>query len=117
MSKQRYISLITHQQNWWGLQTVSYVYDHFGNVGLQKYNGTTAFERFADRSGNVIKEKDYINNYQFENSYDNSGNILNKHQQTLDPTANYPTGTAYGNVYEYYDTECKDPYYYFINPI
>ncbi len=57
-------------------QTVSYVYDHFGNVAQQKYNGTTAFERFADRSGKVIKEKDYINNYQYENSYDTTDRLV-----------------------------------------
>lgn len=59
-------------------QTVSYVYDEYGNVKTRKYNGTTAFSWYTDRSGSVIREQDHQSNFLYDYTYDSTGRLVRK---------------------------------------
>ncbi len=57
-------------------QTVSYVYDEYGNTETVNYNGTRAFSWYADRGGNVIKERDFLHNLVYDYTYDSTGRLV-----------------------------------------
>ena len=82
-------------------QSVSYTYDAFGNVATRKYNGQTAFSWNSDRSGKVVREKDYINNYMYDYTYDSTGRLVRKAAKDL--TAAYNENSTWYNLEYGYD--------------
>lgn len=84
-----------------------YTYDKNGNITQIKQDGVLSNKYVYDALNQLREEYNYIENYYINYSYDTSGNILNMYQQTLDPTYGYPSGTPYGNNYEY-DNIWKD---------
>ncbi|MCH5296100.1 MAG: RHS repeat protein, partial [Ruminococcus sp.] len=82
-------------------QTVGYTYDAFGNVCAQKYNGTTAFTWTADRSGTVTRERDYINDIQYDLTYDSTGRLVRK--TAKDTSGSYNTNNSWYTLEYSYD--------------
>ena len=82
-------------------QSVSYAYDQFGNISSRKYNGTTAFTWNSDRSGNVVRENDLINNVQYDYTYDSTGRLVRK--TAKDTTKAYNANSLWYNLEYGYD--------------
>ena len=85
-----------------------YSYDANGNITEIKQNGKLINKYTYDSLNELKEEYDYVNKFYINYSYDGAGNLQNKYEQVLDPNYGYPTGTQYGNTYEYTDTSWKD---------
>ncbi len=57
-------------------QTVDYNYDKYGNVRELFYNGTLAFSSISDKTGTIMRHKDFVNNRQFDYDYDTTGRLV-----------------------------------------
>ena len=85
-----------------------YSYDANGNITEIKQNGKLINKYTYDSLNELKEEYDYVNKFYINYSYDGAGNLQNKYEQVLEPNYGYPTGTQYGNTYEYTDTSWKD---------
>lgn len=81
--------------------SVEYTYDQFGNTNSKSYNGNTAFVWQADRSGKITREKDYINNLQYDLTYDSTGRLVRK--TAKDTTKAYNANSLWYNLEYGYD--------------
>lgn len=81
-------------------QTISYSYGAYENISEQKYNGNTAFRWLTNRSGDVVKELDYVNNTTYGYTTDSTGRTV--HQSAVNGT-NSSSGnhTWYSADYSY----------------
>lgn len=82
-------------------KSINYTYDAFGNTSSIKYNGQKAFEWTADRSGNVVRENDLINNVQYDFTYDSTGRLVRK--TAKDTTKAYNANNLWYNLEYGYD--------------
>ena len=57
-------------------QTVNYNYDKYGNVKELFYNGKLAFSFLSDKTGSVMRHKDFVNNRQYDYDYDTTGRLV-----------------------------------------
>ena len=57
-------------------QTVNYNYDKYGNVKELFYNGKLAFSFLSDKTGTVMRHKDFVNNRQYDYDYDTTGRLV-----------------------------------------
>ena len=57
-------------------QNVNYNYDKYGNVKELFYNGKLAFSFLSDKTGSVMRHKDFVNNRQYDYDYDTTGRLV-----------------------------------------
>lgn len=61
-------------------QTIDYVYDNYGNIGYVKYNGSTVFRWYSNRSGAITRGMDLKNKYIFSYDYDTTGRLVRQNK-------------------------------------
>ena len=64
-------------------QTVNYNYDKYGNVKELFYNGKLAFSFLSDKTGSVMRHKDFVNNRQYDYDYDTTGRLVRQEKTDI----------------------------------
>ena len=67
-------------------QTVNYNYDKYGNVKELFYNGKLAFSFLSDKTGSVMRHKDFVNNRQYDYDYDTTGRLVRQVKTDISKT-------------------------------
>ena len=79
-------------------QTVNYNYDKCGNVKELFYNGTLAFSFLSDKTGSVMRHKDFVNNRQYDYDYDTKGRLVRQVKTDISKT---DAENKFVSAYEY----------------
>ena len=79
-------------------QTVNYNYDKYGNVKELFYNGKLAFSFLSDKTGSVMRHKDFVNNRQYDYDYDTTGRLVRQVKTDISKT---DAENKFVSAYEY----------------
>ena len=79
-------------------QTVNYNYDKYGNVKELFYNGKLAFSFLSDKTGSVMRHKDFVNNRQYDYDYDTTGRLVRRVKTDISKT---DAENKFVSAYEY----------------
>ena len=79
-------------------QTVNYNYDKYGNVKELFYNGKLAFSFLSDKTGSVMRHKDFVNNRQYDYDYDTTGRLVRQVKTDISKTE---AENKFVSAYEY----------------
>ena len=79
-------------------QTVNYNYDKYGNVKELFYNGKLAFSFLSDKTGTVMRHKDFVNNRQYDYDYDTTGRLVRQVKTDISKT---DAENKFVSAYEY----------------
>ena len=79
-------------------QTVNYNYDKYGNVKELFYNGKLAFSFLSDKTGSVMRHKDFLNNRQYDYDYDTTGRLVRQVKTDISKT---DAENKFVSAYEY----------------
>ncbi len=101
------VKSITYKQGDKVIAKYSYEYDDNNNISKVYENDELVEEYTYDNNNQLYRLKDYKNHKQVIYSYDNGGNINNTNEQYMD-SIGLTSGSLYGGIYCYNDTEWKD---------
>ena len=101
------VKSITYKQGEKVIAKYSYEYDDNNNISKVYENDELVEEYTYDNNNQLYRLKDYKNHKQAIYSYDNGGNINNTNEQYMD-SIGLTSGSLYGGIYCYNDTEWKD---------
>ena len=79
-------------------QTINYNYDKYGNVKELFYNGKLAFSFLSDKTGTVMRHKDFVNNRQYDYDYDTTGRLVRQVKTDISKT---DAENKFVSAYEY----------------
>ena len=79
-------------------QTVNYNYDKYGNVKELFYNGKLTFSFLSDKTGSVMRHKDFVNNRQYDYDYDTTGRLVRQVKTDISKT---DAENKFVSAYEY----------------
>lgn len=79
-------------------QTINYNYDKYGNVKELFYNGKLAFSFLSDKTGSVMRHKDFVNNRQYDYDYDTTGRLVRQVKTDISRT---DAENKFVSAYEY----------------
>ena len=79
-------------------QTVNYNYDKYGNVKELFYNSKLAFSFLSDKTGSVMRHKDFVNNRQYDYDYDTTGRLVRQVKTDISKT---DAENKFVSAYEY----------------
>ena len=79
-------------------QTINYNYDKYGNVKELFYNGKLAFSFLSDKTGSVMRHKDFVNNRQYDYDYDTTGRLVRQVKTDISKT---DAENKFVSAYEY----------------
>ena len=79
-------------------QTINYNYDKYGNVKELFYNGKLAFSFLSDKTGAVMRHKDFVNNRQYDYDYDTTGRLVRQVKTDISKT---DAENKFVSAYEY----------------